>query len=532
MLRRLLMLSLFVIMEVAFGPEAKADRRVALVIGNSNYIHAGTLSNPRNDANDVAEQLKQLGFEVLLGLDLDQQQFAKTIDQFARQLDDAAVGLLFYAGHGVQINERNYLVSVNARLESEFLVSSEAIDLSAIIALMESKTSTNLIFLDACRNNPLSDRLRQNLAATKRSANLGRGLARVEPTGRDTLIAFAAAAGQEAADGHDRNSPFTSALLRHLPRPGLEVSVMLKDVAAEVRRLTRNEQRPQQLSDMSRTFYFAKAEPAKVTEADAAAAPVATPAAPPLQAVSPSPRLDERSLDLAFWNSVQSSNDCGSARAYLQRFPNGIFVDLAHLAERRLCMAGSPVTASPTGNSAPAAALPAASLPPSGGSAKPGTAIAALPAPAAAAVDPAVTGRRDLTRNIQLELIRLGCFATEADGNWNAPTRDAVFKLNNTAKSKLDANVPAADTLAALQKHKGRVCRLECGRGYIARGNTCVATKSEPRKSRASERSVERPARKRDVEEEVAPARPAVAPAIGGLGLGIPIGIGLGFGRR
>jgi hypothetical protein len=130
-----------------------------------------------------------------------------------------------------------------------------------------------------------------------------------------------------------------------------------KDVAAEVRRLTRNEQRPQQLSDMSRTFYFAKAEPAKVTEADAAAAPVATPAAPPLQAVSPSPRLDERSLDLAFWNSVQSSNDCGSARAYLQRFPNGIFVDLAHLAERRLCMAGSPVTASPTGNSAPAAAV-------------------------------------------------------------------------------------------------------------------------------------------------------------------------------
>ena len=107
-----------------------------------------------------------------------------------------------------------------------------------------------------------------------------------------------------------------------------------------------------------------------------------------------------------------------------------------------------------------------------------------------------------------------------------------ITKLNNTAKSKLDANVPAADTLAALQKHKGRVCRLECGRGYIARGNTCVATKSEPRKSRASERSVERPARKRDVEEEVAPARPAVAPAIGGLGLGIPIGIGLGFGRR
>ena len=127
-----------------------------------------------------------------------------------------------------------------------------------------------------------------------------------------------------------------------------------------------------------------------------------------------------------------------------------------------LQLTGVVVAPIPTGNSAPAAALPGASLPPSGGSAKPSTAIAALPTPAAAAVDPAVTGRRDLTRNIQLELIRLGCFATEADGNWSAPTRDAVFKLNNTAKSKLDANVPAADTLAALQKHKGRVCGLEC----------------------------------------------------------------------
>ena len=201
--------------------------------------------------------LKQVGFEVTLGLDLDQRGFGMMIEKFARELEGADVGLLFYAGHALQINEKNYLVSVNARLENEFLIASEAIELEPIVRLMESKTQTNLIFLDACRNNPLADNLRRNLAAMKRSANLGRGLARMEPSARDTLIAFAAAPGQEAADGQDKNSPFTAALLRHIPQPGVEVSVMLKEVAADVRRETRNAQRPQQLSDMSRTFYFA-----------------------------------------------------------------------------------------------------------------------------------------------------------------------------------------------------------------------------------------------------------------------------------
>ena len=220
---------------------ASAERRVALVIGNAAYKHATGLRNPGNDANDVAETLKKLGFEVLLGRDLDQQDFAKTIEQFARALDEADIGLFFYAGHGLQMNDKNYLVSTNARLENEFLLSSETIELDAIVRLMESKAPTNLVFLDACRNNPLTENLRRSLTALKRSAQLGRGLARMEASGRDTLIAFAAAPGQEAADGgSDRNSPFTAALLSHLPTPGLEVSVMLKEVAADVRRDTRN----------------------------------------------------------------------------------------------------------------------------------------------------------------------------------------------------------------------------------------------------------------------------------------------------
>jgi uncharacterized caspase-like protein len=135
------------------------------------------------------------------------------------------------------------LVSTEATLDNTFLISAETIELDAIVRLMESKTTTNLIFLDACRNNPLAENLKRSLATVSRSTALGRGLARVEPSGRDTLIAFSAAPGREAADGRSRNSPCTASLLKHISQPGLEVSVMLKDVAADVREETRNAQR-------------------------------------------------------------------------------------------------------------------------------------------------------------------------------------------------------------------------------------------------------------------------------------------------
>src|SRR5258707_3936728 len=295
--------------------QAMAERRVALVVGNAQYAYAPALPNPRNDAQDISDLLKKIGFELTAGFDLDQTNFARTIDDFARALEGADVGLFFYAGHGLQINEKNYLISTRARLESAFLVPSETIELDAIIRLMESKVGTNLIFLDACRNNPLTDNLKRNLAAVSRSTTIGRGLARVEPTGRDTLVAFSSAPGQEAADGRGRNSPFTASLLRHMPKPGLEVSVMLKEVTADVRQETNNVQRPQQLSDMSKAFYFVKAEPA-VVSAPRPGAPVA-----PTDPVDP--------VDVAFWQSAAAANECEAIRAYMLRFPNGRVVDLA-----------------------------------------------------------------------------------------------------------------------------------------------------------------------------------------------------------
>jgi hypothetical protein len=517
---------------------ASAERRVALVIGNSAYSHAAALRNPGNDARDVAETLKKVGFEVQLGIDLDQQGFARTIEQFARMLDEADVGLFFYAGHGVQMNDKNYLVSVNAKLENEFLLSSETIELDAIVRLMESKAPINLVFLDACRNNPLTDNLRRSLTVLKRSAQLGRGLARIEPTGRDTLIAFSAAPGQEAADGSDRNSPFTAALLRHLPQPGLEVSVMLKDVAADVRRDTRNGQRPQQLSDMTKTFYFAKLQQAEATKVDAPPVPelIAKPSV-----ASPPSTSDDRALDMAFWNAAQSSNDCDAIRAYLLRFPSGVFVELAKLSENRLCSVGRKVTitepAASDSTLGPAASLtPPPVLAPPTEPTPPPAVVAALPALTKSEPKP-IPGpsATELTRVIQLELYRLGCGTSEANGQWSPATREGLRKFNAFMHAKLDMNEPSNDTISALQKQSDRACPMVCGRGFVARANTCVAVaKPEPvRKQRRAERR--RPMRA-EKQEAAAPAAPAQQPVTSGPMMGPPMGGGVffmgGFGRR
>ncbi|MEN3379883.1 MAG: hypothetical protein V7604_5238, partial [Hyphomicrobiales bacterium] len=425
-----------------------------------------------------------------------------------------------------------YLVSINAKLENEFLMSSETIGLEAIVRLMESKTAVNLVFLDACRNNPLAENLRRGLEVTKRSANLGRGLARIEPTSRDTLIAFAAAPGQVAADGNDRNSPFTASLIKNLPRPAVEVSVMLKEVSADVRRATNNSQRPQQLSDMSRTFYFASAAPTVISDASVPEQAAKTPS-------SVVPQGDDRAFDVAFWNAAQSANECESTRAYLARFPSGIFVDLAKLAERRLCAPSRQVTvveSAPPGPSltpapAPPQAAPAVPpfVPPALATAPPAPSavIAALPEstttpPASEAGDP------ELVRNTQLELIRLGCSSGDADGSWGQSSRAAVGRFNRYAKASLNDKEPSSATLSALRGHDERVCPLTCGRGFRAQDDTCVAIEREhPRNSKAERakerrerasierREEQRARRPRDedvVRTPVRPAAPRAAP--------------------
>ena len=462
---------LFVIAVVLIGTvDAWAERRVALVVGNAQYEHTSALKNPVNDAREIGALLERLGFEVLVSTDLDQAEFARTIDSFGRRLEGADVGLFFYTGHGLQMNGKNYLVSTEARLESEFLIPAETVQLDAVIHLMESRTPVNLVFLDACRNNPLADKLRNNLIAQNRSVALGRGLARVQATGRDTLIAYSAAPNQEAADGRGANSPFTSALLQYLPTPDVEVSVMLKRVAGHVRTATHGEQRPQQLSDMTRTFYFAKVEPV-VAQAAPVAKPKVAEAAP------------DHTVEVAYWNSARAANDCASVRAYLDRFPNGIFVDLAKLSERRLCEPTRKVTIAETATpddsaskvrnvpSPPmglGAAVAKPSAPPKPAAAtepKPTTPAeatetktAALPPETAAPRQESTPDRTDLARGLQAELNRVGCAAGPPDGVWGSRSERALREFSRHAGVTLDVDEPSQQALGAVKRHRKRVC--------------------------------------------------------------------------
>ena len=286
---------------------ASAERRVALVVGNAGYENAPALRNPRNDAEDIAKALGALGFEVTRGVDLDEVGFARAVAAFSRALEGADVALFYYAGHAVQLDQRNYLLPVDARVEDEFGLKREGLLLSDILGELDGRAKVSLLVLDACRDNPFADRLKR-AASAGRSANVGRGLARVDVDHEDTLMVFATAPGQIAADGEGRNSPFTAAFLEHVGEKGVEIESVMKRVTASVRAATKGRQEPERLSRLSTEFYFAKAEPA----------PVPTPAPTPA----------EPDVAKAF-EAARAIGTASALDAFLKSYPKGVYADLA-----------------------------------------------------------------------------------------------------------------------------------------------------------------------------------------------------------
>jgi Caspase domain len=234
---------------------AMAQKRVALVIGNAAYTNAGPLANPTNDASDIAKALGELGFEVIIGLDLDKRGFDGKVRDFSRALADADTGLLFYAGHGLQVGGRNYLVPVDAQLGSERDLDFEAVSLDFVLKQMELEREgkTNIVFLDACRDNPLARNLARSMGT--RSASIGRGLAQVQ-TGVGTFIAYSTQPGNVALDGASRNSPFTEALTRSVKEPGRNLTAVMIDVRRQVLAATNGRQVPWDHSALTGDFYF------------------------------------------------------------------------------------------------------------------------------------------------------------------------------------------------------------------------------------------------------------------------------------
>ena len=192
---------------------AQAQKRVALVIGNSAYQHTAKLTNPKNDATDMAAVLKTLGFQVIEGHDLDKAAFDRKVHDFALALRGAEAGVSFYAGHGLQVQGRNYLVPVNAKAEAEELLDFEMVRVDVLQRAMELTSKINVLFLDACRDNPLARNLARSMGT--RSAAVGNGLGAIE-AGVGTLISFSTHPGAVASDGSGRNSPYTAALVKHI----------------------------------------------------------------------------------------------------------------------------------------------------------------------------------------------------------------------------------------------------------------------------------------------------------------------------
>jgi len=289
---------------MVFAGVAQAERRLALVIGNGDY-QVQPLDNPTNDARLIAETLQSVGFEVTHLEDLGQRDLERAVVTFSRDLRAAgedSVGFFFYAGHAIQADGENYLIPVDAELQDTLDLRIQTLDASTVMTSLEAAGNRlNMVFLDACRNNPFK--------GVSRSGT--RGLTKMDaPTG--TLIAYSTAPGDVAADGVGRNSPYSRALARAIQEPGLPVEQVLKRVRIEVMERTGNRQTPWESSSLTGDFVFIE----DVPEPE----PAPKIAAPPAQ---------DQTVEIEFWKAVASTNSENGYRDYLSRYPDGLFAGLA-----------------------------------------------------------------------------------------------------------------------------------------------------------------------------------------------------------
>ena len=309
---RSLVLATLALAVLATPAVALADGRVALVVGNSTYDHIGRLPNPENDAVDMAAALARLGFEVTTELDADRVALTEALRAFARRSAGADVSLVFYAGHGIEMDGTNYVVPVDARLERDVDVRFETVTLDDLL-VSTAGASLRLVVLDACRNNPLA-RSMQRTAAARTVSGGSFGDLNEDLLGDETLVAYAAAAGTTAADGRGRNSPYSAALLAHLEQP-LELSALFRRVRAQVLEATDGEQRPHEYASLVREHYLSGAPGAGLTAASAL-----------VDGATAAARLQQETV---FWESIRESPTASDFEAYLRQYSAGAYRALA-----------------------------------------------------------------------------------------------------------------------------------------------------------------------------------------------------------
>lgn len=309
---RALLVAFAVLLPAALPAAAQPGARVALVMGVGAYRAIPPLANPPNDARALAETLRRLGFDTDLVLDPDRLAMEHAVRRLGQRAVGAEAALFFYAGHALEFGGRNWLLPVTTDIRNDRDLRFEALDLDSVLAQLES-ARVSIVLLDGCRDNPF----RLRLASATRGIATSPGLTPVRAA-VGTLIAFATAPGEVAEDGSGAHSPFTSALLRKIATPGLELRSMMAEVRREVREATGGRQVPWEHSAMEGAFYFI-APPAAVPAA------INVPATPAPVAAAP---RDDRA-EILFWESVRAGNTAADYRAYLERFPAGTFAPLA-----------------------------------------------------------------------------------------------------------------------------------------------------------------------------------------------------------
>ncbi|MCW8930059.1 MAG: SUMF1/EgtB/PvdO family nonheme iron enzyme [Gammaproteobacteria bacterium] len=284
--------------------------RVALVVGNGDYRSA-PLKNPVNDARDFAAILKKLGFDVMLKTNITLQELDYSIDQFGRQLEKTkGVGLFFYAGHGVQSRGKNYLIPISADLDRETDLKYQSFDAQRVIDEMEyAQNRLNIVILDACRDNPLTRSFRGSK----------KGLAKFDNTPSGLMLAYSTAPGKQAADGHGRNSPYTTELIKAVQKEGLPLEMVFKEVIKNVKSTTRGKQVPWVSSSVDGDFYFSESV-ASVTN---------NPTNTQNIKYTGNTVTSESKIELMFWETVNTNPSKEKYRAYLKKYPNGHFVSIA-----------------------------------------------------------------------------------------------------------------------------------------------------------------------------------------------------------
>lgn len=496
-----------------FSQSAIAEKRVALVIGNSTYQHVSHLTNPANDAAVMTATFKKADFDVVEPrVDLSVTEMRRVLRDFSDKARDADIAVIYYAGHGIEVDGMNYLVPVDAVLERDTDVYDEAFALDRLLVAIEPARQLRLIILDACRDNPFARIMKRTVG----SRAIGRGLAKVEPSNPNTMIAFAAKAGFTAFDGDDKKtSPFAAALAEHLTKPGLDLRKAFGFVRDDVLKATNNKQEP---------FIYGS-----LGGNDVALVPAPVVATPPVNPAFDSNASVRRDYEFAERVGTREAWDF-----FLSTYPNGFYSKLAQAQRNKLAAEEARIAATERSRlaaeeqtrlaaegakeaeqakaEAQAKAAEEARIAAEKKKAQEEARLAEaergridkdrvalerseqekipdetaakqkmteLTPPKEALVVPApsrLLAGGALIAEIKKELKRVGCYAGPIDDNWTtAQTATSIKKFVKAAHASASPEQPTTDFLDALRGRSERVCPLECGAREVEADGQCVA---------------------------------------------------------